>query len=284
MKISIDKLYCIRKTCYSRIYIIKDNYFAEKLIQEYKTLKFLRDNKFKNIPEFELKNIGHRYFLILTNIKTDPMFWDKINKDQTSKIIKCVKKLHRIKNRKGKKLKHFFNQEINRTRLNLNRYTIINMYDKTEKFKHFYNLLLKHIDYIEERSKKIFSGRERCSFIHKGLSYSHILYSNGEIKIIDWEDSSFGDPASDLSQLFNEPRFPKRVFLNQYSTLKENKIIMKRIKFYRYLNFINEILQLLSDNINLEYDLNSLQKVKEIFYEKEILLNLRNLKKIRKTL
>lgn len=287
MKIAEDKLCCVRKNYYSRIYIIKDDpsrivkehFFINRIINEYKTLSILKEKKFYYIPKFELTTIGKRNFLVLENLGNNPISPNTVTPHQEMIIAKAIKKLHTIK--ANNTLYGFVQKNIFKIKNIFSRFKFINRYHKNKIAIIFQKETLKHIKFITSISKNIPDLGQKSALINCELSFDHFFINNDKIKIIDWENSCFGDPAYDLATFFNNG-LSKNTFFNYYS--KFGKHLKSRINYYQYLISIDEILHQIDDYMSLDCNLRFINNLKNEMYIKLINSKIENLEKMKNAL
>lgn len=288
IKITMDKLYCIRKTYYSRIYIVENNpsyllkehFFPNKIIHEYKTLKFLRKKNFNNIPEFKLIKINNRQFLSLKKLNKPFLFPNKTNTPQITMLAKTIAKLHNIKTNKTQK--DFIQMKISRIKKLFFQYKFIDNYYNNQPNLSLQKTILQYINFIIKFAKKIPLPAQNLSLIHGELFPDHFFLENKKIKIIDWENSCFGDPMYDLATLFNQKNFPQKKFLTHYSGCNDKQYLTKKIKLYQFLKTLNSLLFSILDSIISIDNFKDTAAIggKKTIYRKEILTELKKIKEL----
>lgn len=292
MRISPDKLLYIRKSCYSRIYLIKNNplyllkehFFSERIINEYNTLKLLEKNGFFNIPEFKLLEINKRKFLALKILPGNPLSYSKITDKQMLMVVKTLDRLHSIKN--NLRVEDFIQSRISGLNSLFEEYKLVAAYRKDNFLLTTREYLSEPIMFLNRISDKISQPTEKCSMLHGELSFEHIFLNKNKIKLIDWENSVFGDPDYDLAALSSDNQSLQKNFIARYSGLTKRNFSAKRINFYLLLSRIDHALRLMISSIISVNDFENgrVNNIEKFIYKKTTLDQLEKVRELRNAL
>ncbi len=251
MSIEFRKKKNIQKRDYIlRIYPDNENEFSPN--KEYKRLE---ETKKINIPipevyifEKNTDKIGKR-FLIMEKIKGKPIqntinsFSNEETKKFLSEIAKYLGIIHSVR---SKKFDYFFPKEILEKKLHFPEYILM---EANESLKAFEELELdKKYNVDTKYLYKWFLGHRpllkinKYSLIHGDVRPSNIIvYGCKIVGLIDWEMSSYCDPAWDIGwslfffKLYKNLKQNRDFFFSEYWEYCEKYNIEARVYFYEFL-------------------------------------------------
>lgn len=190
-------------------------------------------NKHKNLSErkieFKIQNLANAYKLTskahILDLENGFMLCDfveglhkeKLTNSQLNLLVKKLKKLHKIKfNQKPYSLKKDFIYYKNSL--------------KDENSKKIINQSLKEIKKLEKQNFL----KVLC---HHDINYKNILFSQNELKFIDWEFSCVNDLFFDLANVCIEFKLSKNQekFLLKKYFLKLNSSDLQKLKSYKII-------------------------------------------------
>jgi len=243
----------------STVYLVSvdGNYYAVKMYNErYNGTKVLLTeqkhimNARISIPEAvpqvifyssSTKNEFHREILVMEKAFGSHLTKDIFNEQVFEELINVLKKLHSSKVNSRPNI-----DEIER--IDNYRKLILQFLKKEEIIsqERFSNHLEALRDYYLEKNK-LFNQK---TIIHGDLWWDNILVDKGQIKIVDWLESSEQDYCRDLAQLkigilnelldINESqRFFEKI-LNAYKDKFEDETIFERVRYYLPLLYLEE--------------------------------------------
>jgi thiamine kinase-like enzyme len=243
----------------STVYLVSvdGNYYAVKMYNErYNGTKVLLTeqkhimNARMSIPEAvpqvifyssSTKNEFHREILVMEKAFGIHLTKDIFNEQVFEELINVLKKLHSSKVNSRPNI-----DEIER--IDNYRKLILQFLKKEEIIsqERFSNHLEALRDYYLEKNK-LFNQK---TIIHGDLWWDNILVDKGQIKIVDWLESSEQDYCRDLAQLkigilnelldINESqRFFEKI-LNAYKDKFEDETIFERVRYYLPLLYLEE--------------------------------------------
>jgi|ETN02SMinimDraft_2_1059926.scaffolds.fasta_scaffold01972_5 aminoglycoside phosphotransferase (APT) family kinase protein len=216
----------------------------ERLKKEYKVLKKLKGKFGPRVYLFDdSKKIIKRIYLIEELIE-GKYASEKINKKLLKDVPKFLKKLHsssKIPVSKKKDLIYFA----------LDKYfeEYIKSYEKLKnKLSKKINkdiwkttdFLLKETQKLCEENKKLLGNRKKKVIIHGNVDPEHIMYSEGKVKLIDWEFARYGLEESDLiffAYLYELKPKELEIFLEEYGYPKSEK----RKKQFNFLFLLHHL-------------------------------------------
>ena len=243
----------------STVYLVSvdENYYAVKMYNErYNGTKVLLTeqkhimNARMSIPEAvpqvifyssSTKNKFHREILVMEKAFGIHLTKDIFNEQVFEELINVLKKLHSSKVNSRPNI-----DEIER--IDNYRKLILQFLKKEEIIsqERFSNHLEALRDYYLEKNK-LFNQK---TIIHGDLWWDNILVDKGQIKIVDWLESSEQDYCRDLAQLkigtlnelldINESqRFFEKI-LNAYTDKFKDETIFERVRYYLPLLYLEE--------------------------------------------
>jgi len=243
----------------STVYLVSvdENYYAVKMYNErYNGTKVLLTeqkhimNARMSIPEAvpqvifyssSTKNKFHREILVMEKASGIHLTKDIFNEQVFEELINVLKKLHSSKVNSRSNI-----DEIER--IDNYRKLILQFLKKEEIIsqERFSNHLEALRDYYLEKNK-LFNQK---TIIHGDLWWDNILVDKGQIKIVDWLESSEQDYCRDLAQLkigtlnelldINESqRFFEKI-LNAYTDKFKDETIFERVRYYLPLLYLEE--------------------------------------------
>jgi tRNA A-37 threonylcarbamoyl transferase component Bud32 len=189
------------------------------------------------------ENIFDKEILVMENLTGVPLSKEVFNNQVFDKLKSILIRLHNSDTNNSLE-----NTELEK--LEKCRRLIMNFLKENQSFDHLE--ASKHLDDLEKYyyTKKNIFRTPKKSIIHGDLWWDNILVNNGEIKIIDWLESSENDYCRDLAQfkigvldeLFDENQTNHYLgeILVLYKEYFQDESIYERMRFYVPLLYLEE--------------------------------------------
>ena len=181
--------------------------------------------------------------LVMEKVVGVPLSKEVFNNQVFEKLMCVLKRLHNSETNSSSE-----NTELKR--LNNCRRLIMNFLKENQSLDHLETS--KHLDALENyyyTKKNIFRITKKV-MIHGDLWWDNILVNNGEIKIIDWLESSEHDYCRDLAQFkigvldelvdVNQTKYYLEEIIDLYKEKFKDESIYERMKFYTSLMYLEE--------------------------------------------
>ena len=87
-------------------------------------------------------------------------------------------------------------------------------------------------------------GQNEFSLCHGDIGIYNVLWTEHDLRLIDWDGARFGDPADDIAYIFAINQVSSRwrsSFLNTYSRLSPTQHIQSRIEIYLLKNYLFDV-------------------------------------------
>ena len=216
----------------------------ERLKKEYKVLKKLKGKFGPKVYLFDdSKKIIKRIYLIEELIEGEYAS-EKINKKLLKDVPKFLKKLHsssKVPVNKKKDLIYFsldkyfgeYMKDYEKLKNKLSKKIKKDIWNTTD-------FLFNETQKLCEENKKLLSNRKKKVIIHGNVDPEHIMYSEGKVKLIDWEFARYGLEESDLiffAYLYELKPKELETFLEEYGYPKSEK----RKKQFNFLFLLHHL-------------------------------------------
>ena len=255
--------------------ICTDEKNESNFLNEINFYKENRDNKY--IPHvYKYNNITKPYYIIIEKLDGISLYniWYKLNNNERERIIKdlteCLKGFHSHK----RESQNWENLMIAKA---------LNVTDKVRQYELLDESILKTVENIIKSAKEYLISDSIC-MIHGDIHFDNIFYTpNREIKIIDFETSSYAPVDYELDILLRMCRNPKKYaneitedyvelndyymipiwFQKYYPEIFQINNLAKRLLFYDLYYNLKLYTKHVNDNEIKETILNIIKKIKE---------------------